>query len=108
MLSRSFAAAVVLSLFLCGDAMGQAIGQAIRAPVAEHEKALEQRVFYTGNLGWYYQAGVGGSLTMTGYDTTPHGGRITSVTACLYNESAFSRNFIACGLLPILRDRMAR
>lgn len=71
-----------------------------RVPVTSQVERIISRpsvvsgTFYTGTLNWIFQAG-GTSLSMRGYETSALGGTIDRVTACLYNESAFSRRFTA-------------
>jgi hypothetical protein len=59
------------------------------------DDAIVDGTFYTGTFNWYWQAGVLGQLSMRGYASTLNGGTITQVTACLFSESSFSRNFTA-------------
>ena len=86
---RRFLQAASLSLAVVSPGMAQ---KSFLVPI---EKDIVERVFYTGRLNRYWQAGTSGILGMSGYTRTRNGGTIRSVTVCLYNESAFDRNFIA-------------
>jgi hypothetical protein len=64
------------------------------APV-DGKAVVAARKFYSGSLDWYWQASTLGALSMSGYSSTTFGGTVTAVTACFFNESAFSREFSA-------------
>jgi hypothetical protein len=71
--------------------------EAIASPIIAADKAASvDRTFYTGALSWHWQpSGLATSITGSGYGMTTNGGTISSVTACLYNESSFGRRFQA-------------
>ncbi len=71
------------------------IATAVRGRTLEPgiSRASVSRVFFNGDLNWIWQASTLGSLSMRGHGTSATGGTIQSVTACLYNESSFSRTF---------------
>lgn len=65
-----------------------------RASSLVPEAAPVTRVFYNGNLSWYWSpGGLSTSISGRGHATTTNGGTISQVKVCLYNESSFSRNF---------------
>lgn len=100
-MTREIGFGLFLLLALAGGLKAQdpaeAEGEIVGRRAASVEKAFPvDRAFYTGSLAWYWQPGGSStSISGSGYATTPNGGTISSVTACLYNESSFSRQFRA-------------
>ncbi len=57
------------------------------------DKMSTNEQFYSGSFGWIFSPPFGGDIIGLGYESSPFGARVTGVTGCLFNESAFSRVF---------------
>lgn len=87
-------ASILLASFLLAAA--PAMAQPEPAPIGASwpQVSAGHEYFYDGPVTWLWPYGeIFGDNVMTGYGTTVNGGTVTSATACLWNDSVFSRVF---------------